>query len=405
MKKFYDTSSLLVGMDRVFEEHFIISYITILELEDIKTSAHKDNEIKAKARQLTRLLNKYPNMYTVCLDGKDEVVRRGLEITNDNIILASVSLHSPTVQFYTEDILQKLIAKRVFGLKVDSIADSINNEDQYTGYKEVWLNTDQEIDFYSKLNENTFSCCVNQYLVLKDMDGKTKDVLRWSGEKYTELYKKSIKTMSFGDKIKPKDIFQNMVVDSIMTNTLTAISGFAGSGKTLLSLVCAMNLIETNKYERLVILFNPTTARGASQLGFYSGDMISKAMQVNIGNILISKFGDRYAVDLLLQQNKLKLICMADQRGFQVNDDEILFVSECQNSSTDLLKLCLSRVSQGAKVIIEGDITSQVDHVSFENGQNGMRRAIEVLKGEDIFGYVELKNIYRSKVANLVDKM
>ena len=65
MKKFYDTSSLLVGMDRVFEEHFIISYITILELEDIKTSAHKDNEIKAKARQLTRLLNKYPNMYTV----------------------------------------------------------------------------------------------------------------------------------------------------------------------------------------------------------------------------------------------------------------------------------------------------------------------------------------------------
>lgn len=79
-------------------------------------------------------------------------------------------------------------------------------------------------------------------------------------------------------------------------------------------------------------------------------------------------------------------------------------LTECQNTSVELLKLCLSRASSGSKIIIEGDFTSQVDSYLYDGNNNGMKRAIEVLKGEDIFGYVELQNIWRSKLAELVDK-
>jgi predicted ribonuclease YlaK len=196
-----------------------------------------------------------------------------------------------------------------------------------------------------------------------------------------------------------------MVIDSLIKNTITAISGKAGSGKSLLSLLAAMHLIETGKYSRLVVMFNPTKTRGASDLGFYSGSFIEKAMQNSIGQILTTKFGDRLAVDMLIQQEKIKLVSMADARGIEIRDDEILYITECQNTSIDLLKLCLSRASSGCKIIIEGDYTSQVDSFLFNGDNNGMRRAIDILKGNDIFGYVELQNVWRSRIAELVEKM
>ena len=222
---------------------------------------------------------------------------------------------------------------------------------------------------------------------------------------FVELYKKSIRSVTFGDKIKPKDEYQHMVIDSIMNNTITSISGKAGSGKSLLSLVCIMNLIETGKYDTLVVLYNPTKVKGACDTGYYSGNATEKAMQNSIGGILTTKFGDRFAIDLMIQQNKLKLVNMADARGMEIRDNEILWITECQNTSSELLKLCLSRCSSDAKIIIEGDFDSQVDSYAFEGNKNGMKRAIEVLKGEDIFGYVKLQQVFRSKLAELVDKM
>ena len=152
-------------------------------------------------------------------------------------------------------------------------------------------------------------------------------------------------------------------------------------------------------------MFNPTKARGAVEMGYYSGDAIDKAMQNSIGSILTTKLGDRFAVDMLLQQDKIKLVSMADVRGMEVRDNEILYITEVQNTSIELLKLCLSRASSGCKIIIEGDYDTQVDSYLFDGKANGMRRVIEVLKGEEEFGYVHLPNVWRSKIASLVDKL
>lgn len=167
--------------------------------------------------------------------------------------------------------------------------------------------------------------------------------------------------------------------------------------------MAAMYLIESGKYDRIVVMFNPTKARGASDMGYYSGDFIDKAMNNSIGQILTTKFGDRYAVDILLSQNKLKLVSMADCRGMEIADNEILWITEAQNTSVDLIKLCLSRVSSGAKVFIEGDYTSQVDSNSFEGINNGLKRIINAFKNHEEFGYIQLQNVWRSKIAELCE--
>lgn len=106
-----------------------------------------------------------------------------------------------------------------------------------------------------------------------------------------------------------------------------------------------------------------------------------------------------------MQQDRIRLVSMADIRGMEVRDNEILYITECQNTSIDLLKLCLSRASSGCKIIIEGDYDSQVDSYLFDGASNGLKKIIDSLKGDELFGAVKLPNVWRSKIAALVDKI
>ena len=327
-----------------------------------------------------------------------------LEDTPDNKICACAKWYQEfrdnKLVFVSDDICCRTIARYEFDLNAMGIT---NNDDiDYTGFKEIKMSEEEMAYFYEHMVDNIYDLMYNEYLIVKDSDGNVVDKRKWNGETHKEVFNKTIKSVYF-DNLKPKDEYQSFVIDSIMSNPITAISGKAGSGKSLISLMAAMNLIESGEYDRIVILFNPVKARGASDLGFYSGEFLDKAMLNSIGNILTTKFGDRYAVDYLIQQNKLKLVSMADCRGMEISDNEILWITEASNTSVDLMKLCLSRVSSGAKVIIEGDYEAQVDSREFAGGNNGLKRVIEVFKDHKEFGYVQLQNVWRSKIAELCE--
>ena len=405
---FYDTNALLNLGVKVFTDKFMLSSVSLQELEDIKTSNRKDENTKFLCRSILRLLNDHSSdgSYEVIIPTQDVYMmlnEYGLQPTPDNIICASARIIADTgeddLEFVTQDLACKVIAKFIFGLKIQ---DNNQSENNYTGFKEVVMSDEDMAYFYEHLNENKYGLITNEYLIIKNINEEVVDTYRWTGIIFEPLYKKNVKSVYF-EKLKPKDIYQNCAIDAMMNCTLTAISGKAGTGKSLLALIVAMSLIESGKYERLVILFNPTKARGANDLGYYSGDFIDKAMQNSIGQILTTKFGDRYAVDILLGQNKLKLVSMADCRGFEVTDNEILWITEAQNTSVELIKLCLSRVSSGAKIFIEGDYDSQVDSHVFEGNNNGLKRVIEAFKGQEEFGYIHLQNVWRSKIAELCE--
>ena len=404
-KKFYDTNAVLKLQSKIFEDEFVLSSTTLHELEHIKTSKNKDEETKYNARKAIHLLDEKSDRYNVVTftTDVDELMHEyGVFDSPDNEIIACAKYYSKKedIVFVTNDICCKVIAKDIFKLDVESVGDNI--DDNYKGFVEKSLSEEDMAYFYEHNSENMFGLLINQYLILKDEKDEIVDAYRWSGTQHEPLFKRNIQSLYF-DKLKSKDIYQSCAIDSLMNCTITAITGKAGSGKSLLALMSAMYLIEKGKYDRIVVMFNPTKTRGASDMGYYGGDFIDKAMQNSIGQILTTKFGDRYAVDLLLSQNKLKLVSMADCRGMEISDSEILWITESQNTSIDLIKLCLSRVSSGAKVFIEGDYLSQVDSNAFDGNNNGLKRMIDVFKGHEEFGYVQLQNVWRSKIAELCE--
>lgn len=409
LKYFLDTNVLLENLDEFKDKEFAISSVTLNELEEIKTNKYKTEEVKYAAREATRWLADHYGQYEVihyCDSVRDKIWSYNLDDTNDAQIvgcawLYSVIVNSEDVCFVTHDLSCRNIAHNIFGLNVKWF-EKEDSRIEYTGFIEIVMNEEEMAYFYEHQNENIYGLLVNQYLIVKDINGEIVDTYRWIGDRYDQLYKKQIKSQYF-DKLKPKDIYQSCLIDSIMNNTITAISAPPGAGKSLISLMCAMHLIESGKYDRLVILHNPLKARGSADMGYYTGSAIEKSLQNSIGQMLITKFGDRFGVDLLIQQGKLKIVSMADCRGMEIRDDEILYITETQNTTIDLIKLALSRVSSGAKVIIEGDYQTQVDAHIFEGKNNGLRRVIEVFRGHEEFGYIELQNIWRSKLAELAE--
>ena len=406
---FYDTNAVLDLQDRIFDTKFYLSSVTLEELEKIKTSSRHDEAVKYKARKILHLLDEKSDEYKVVIytTAMENIINeKNIEVSQDTKIISCCVFSKGLLPkgeeflFVTNDISCKMIASKIFDLNVENIIDEKNNE--YKGFVEKSLSDEEMAYFYENQSKNIFNLLINQYIILKNNKDEIIDTYRWSGETYEPLFKKNIQSLYF-DKLKSKDIYQSCAIDSLMNCTIAAITGKAGSGKSLLSLMTAMYLIEKGKYDRIVVMFNPTKTRGASDMGYYGGDFIDKAMQNSIGQILTTKFGDRLAVDLLMSQNKLKLVSMADCRGMEISDNEILWITEGQNTSIDLIKLCLSRVSSGAKVFIEGDYLSQVDSYEFNGDNNGLKKMIDVFKGHEEFGYIQLQNVWRSKIAELCE--
>ena len=399
----YDTSALLNLQERAFIKPFYICTVTLQELENIKTSAHKDDNVKFEARNLLRLLKKHYGEWTALKPPIGTVsVKGGMDYTNDQKI--AMTAYYERLPLVTDDLALYMIASSYDGLKVLTSEDiKFPKEEVYTGLQVMEAEDKRMETFHNDLTVNTAECKINEYVFLKGF-GKTRLGYRWTGEEYALVYGKPVESIEFGN-ISPKDMYQQAAIDSIMNNTVTAIAGPAGSGKSLLSLACAFDLIRRNKYDRVVMLINPAKAKGAVNTGFYPGTSEEKLLASFAGNMLCSKFGDYYGVEKLLEEDKLRIICMTDIRGMEIGEREILYISECQNTTTELLKLCLSRVCEGAKVIIEGDFETQVDSYAFTGIKNGMKRAVEVLSDTPLFGYVELQQVWRSALAAYIDKM
>lgn len=399
-----DTSSLMENenlLDELMDVYnVILSIVTIEELDNLKTN--KDFDKAFKAKRAIRQIEKYKGNISFSISRtSDSAFEQNQYNLNDDIIVTCAKENNADLM--TEDLNLKIKAN-VIGV---TVADKVESQDLYKGFKKVKLSDRETAYFYEHLDENQFGLLVNEYVIVTNNVEEFEDTYRWNGQKYVPIKIKNIDTQAFGELIKPKDVYQRMVIDSLLNNTMTIISGSAGSGKSLLSLATAMYMIENRSYDydRLIILANPTKTRGATDMGYYTGSAKEKLMQCSIGNVLNTKFGERNGIDMLMSGDKLRLVSMADCRGMEVRDNEILYITEAQNTSIDLMKLCLSRASSKCKIIIEGDYNSQVDSNAYENKNNGMKRAIEVLKGEDIFGYVELQNVWRSKIATLVDRM
>lgn len=403
--KFYDTNAILKLQDKIFDEDFIISSVTLQELEHIKVSRNKDDQVKYEARKVLHLLDDNSDKYDVVVyDNAIEnyILGKNMEITPDTKIVGSCAFIKAMkdVVFVTDDIACKMIARKIFNLTVKGVNDE--PVDIYKGYREISLDEQEMAHFYQNLSENVLGLLTNEYLLLKDCDGNIVDKLKWDGEAYQTIRSKPYKSNMFGT-LKPLDDIQSFAMDSINTNDITVLYGKAGSGKTTLPLNYIMQEIEKGRYKKCYIVYSYEPLKGAKTLGFEKGDHITKLIySASIGNILASKFGDIQQVEYMIDRDMLDIIPTANIRGWECPSDSILLCTESQNLDVYTLKTIIQRCKSGCKQIYEGDVIEQKD----TNIQNvGINRLIDVFKGYKSFGCVKLKNNYRSELSDLADKM
>lgn len=404
IKRFLDTNILLTNCSDICD--CVVSSKSIEELESIKTSIHKDNDIKYKARQAVRAIKEQkPEIIVVQQIDYDKLNALNLEITNDNLIICSAFRYTminvdTDLVFVTNDILAGLIAEKYFGLTIESLDNK--KDDIYKGYKVVTPTDEEFASIYEKDNsDNIFNCLVNEYAIIQDSENHICDVVKWNGEQYVTVNTKPFKSRAFGN-TKPLDEIQRCAFDSIFSNDITVLYGRSGSGKTTIPLSYIMSNVENQKFKKCVIIYDFETLKGAKTLGFTPGTLNEKIItQGAIGNILSSKFGDMSEVERLLASGMIEIIPTANIRGYEVSSDEICFVTEGQNLDTYTLKTIIQRCKAGSKIIIEGDIIEQHDN----NREVGLLKMIDIFKGYKSFGCVKLKNNYRSEIGELADML
>ena len=412
MIKFYDTSSLLLKATSLHEEPFVISSITLQELENIKSSGRKDLEVKHNARLVLNYLDNHDN-YTIHIFTNSmlqPIEEMDLEISNDMKILATAIDYDKFVQpdetiFVSNDIALKNIANLFFGS--DMIQSVCEEEiDPYCGYKDVILSDEQLNEFYTN-QENTFDLKVNEYLIVRNQEGEIIDRFCWTGEEFDRLKFKSFRSRWFGE-VRPMkdDVYQMLAADSFSRNNITMIKGPAGTGKSYLSLAYLLNQLEYHKIDKIIIFCNTVATKNSARLGFYPGTRDEKLLDSQIGNLLSSKIGDKTEVERLIAEGKLVLLPLSDIRGYDTSGMNAgIYISEAQNMDVSLMKLALQRIGEDSICIIDGDEKTQVDDISFAGNNNGMKRVSKIFRDTDVYGEIELRKIHRSKIAQIAERM
>lgn len=420
MIKFYDTCSLLSELSSAFntEDEICISDITLKELEEIKTSSKKDEEIKYNARLLLHLLEENEDKIVISITYSDVVEKTlkefALPDNNDNKIIANALQfykELPTEDkskfvFKTKDLACKMIAS-AYGLPVEFTK---KQEKEYTGYKELIFTETGLAHWYQETlvkNINEYNLLENQYVIIKNEDDFILDAYKWKDNKYQQVQFKKAESKIFG-KVVPKngDIYQKLALDSLFTNQITMIRGAAGTGKSYLSFGYMFDLLEQGKIDKIIIFCNTVATKGSAKLGYYPGSRDEKLLDSQIGNLLVSKIGDRFVVEDMIAKGTILLLPMSDIRGFDTTGmNAAIYISEAQNLDIELMRLALQRVGEDSICILDGDSNAQVDSTLYAGSNNGMRRVSEVFRGSDIYGEITLVNIHRSKIAELAQKM
>ena len=225
-KYFFDTCVLMNHYDNIFksDSKFVISILTLEELEEIKTSAFKSEETKFKARQATRLLSEHQDSYDVELV-TDEIIKIvdtvGMEEKIDSFILATVIYHYKNISditFVTDDLSLYNISTQLSPVPVKLGKEIFNDTGNvYKGYKEIKLSNWNLDYFCNHLNENLYHNLINEYLIVNDENNEPAYKFKWDGSEYKKISYKQIKSNRLGI-LKPKDVYQECAFDSINNN-------------------------------------------------------------------------------------------------------------------------------------------------------------------------------------------
>ncbi len=455
-----DTNVLVYNPDAMFvfqENHVVIPFPVIEELDKLKKG---EDEVARNARQAIRHLDRLrahgnltegvrwgdlPVRQGVPANGNSGTIRvvveqltrpDALKVDNADNEIITVAWHlkkeGKHAIFVSNDLAARIKSDALGITTEDFQNQKVDAERLYQGY--VQLDTPGELidELYKErmlpierlsdlLTIETESGDVierhlapNEFLILRDIEDDAHSGLarRLSDTDQTIPVHGPRKPISG---IMARNVQQTMALDLLLDDEIRLVTllGSAGTGKTLLAIAAGLTKVfQEERYDKLLVA-RPIMPMGRD-IGYLPGTKDEKLeawMQPIFDNLsyLLSTRGSQgqaaeshtteQRIEKLIADGRLVLEPLTYIRGRSI-PHQFMLVDEAQNLTPHEVKTIVSRVGEGTKIILTGDI-QQIDHVYLDSSNNGLAYAVEKMKGLGIVGHITLAKSERSELASL----
>jgi len=430
-----DTSVILYDHNAIkcFKEHDVVIPITVLEeLDNFK----KGNDTKNFfAREFIRYIDKISGNNTlqdwVNINGKGHgmfkiEMHQNSSVDSEKVfgerkadhrILNTALYLSEThpekkVILVTKDINLRIKAKSLNLIAEDYETGKIKDLDElYTGRTSI---DKVPVDAINEIYEKGF--CESALVIKKSKPLANHFYILKNGQKsvlahynpVTNHLERVKKTTAFG--ITPRNAEQAFALDAIMNPniSLVTLQGVAGTGKTLISLACAL---EQRKNYHQIYLARPIVPLSNKDIGYLPGDIKSKLnpyMEPLWDNLkyIKNQFNEKdkefKLITEMVENEKLVVCPLAYIRGRSLSN-VFFIVDEAQNLTPHEVKTIITRAGEGTKIVFTGDIY-QIDTPYLDTQSNGLSYLIDRIKNQPIYSHITLEKGERSELANLANE-
>jgi phosphate starvation-inducible protein PhoH and related proteins len=197
-----------------------------------------------------------------------------------------------------------------------------------------------------------------------------------------------------GRTVRPKTAGQKRYVDAIRRNVITFGLGPAGTGKSWLAVACAVQALQAKQVQR-IILTRPAVEAG-ERLGFLPGDLMAKVDPYL--RPLYDALGDMVEAEgmaKLVERHAVEVAPLAFMRGRTLNGSFII-LDEAQNATPEQIKMFLTRIGFGSKVVVTGDMT-QIDLQGSRSGLHGLESILTGIEGLE-FVHLGVSDVVRHRI-------
>jgi PhoH-like ATPase len=453
-----DTNVLLHNPAAIymFQEHEIV--IPLVVIEELDQFKKNNDDTGRNSRQVIREIDKLRQKGrlfegvtlndlggTLRVDRGDRAVpgNLGIDAADNRILAVAHALHSEGKRtiFITKDINARVKADAL-GVEVEDFeADRVDTDWLYTGHADISVPGELIDELYNErqlplekvqpylvttsapgsaeaaapdAERLAFRVFTNQFLLLRDQgDESHTGLARVLGDTGHLIPIAGPRRPIFG--VMARNVHQTMALDLLLDDEIRLVTmlGSAGSGKTLLALAAGMHKVfKEERYEKLLVA-RPIMPLGRD-IGYLPGDKDEKLemwMQPIFDNLayLLSTRGSHLdhaeshtteqRIKQLVAGGKLVLEALTYIRGRSI-PHQFLVIDEVQNLTPHEVKTIVSRVGDGTKIVLTGDI-NQIDNPYLDASSNGLTHLIERMKGQAMCGHVTLLKTERSSLASL----
>ena len=394
--------------------------ICIAVLEELDKLKKQPGEVGKNARGAIRALDELSEIgdisvgvltrknALVSVDTNDYPSKGSNPLYGDNRILSCAygisQEYDNEVILVSNDVSLRVRAKSL-GLETDNFDTKGRSvADLYSGVVEI-----QDENLANELISSGYLDCTslgiiaepNQCFLFKDDGGKTLCLGRKMPLDKIKLVKKQY---PWG--LHPRNQEQTLAIDLISDPSIPLVSliGIAGSGKTLITLGTALDLIITKGLFQKLIIYRPIQPMG-KDIGFLPGLLSEKlfywnsAIWDNFETLFSMKNGDKWQSNLeyFMKKGRIQIEALTFIRGRSI-PNALILLDEAQNISKEEIKTILTRAGEGSKIVLTGDIDQQ-DRNDLDAINNGLTYVVEKFKSSELSGHITLMKGERSKLA------